>query len=228
MAQILLIRHGQASWGKRDYDALSEKGFEQGKILGESLKQRGIRPDRIITGGMVRHKQTATACLEAMGLPRNWDEDVRWNEYDHQELIVRHKPFYRSRMIMLADLARTRQPKKAFQEMFEQALERWTGGEHHGEYHESWPQFQYRTGEALDALAAERAQTTLVFTSGGAISATVARLWNMPTSEWSRLNRVIANATITKVVVGRQGAHLSTFNDHSHFEGEHRQLLTYR
>lgn len=228
MAQILLIRHGQASWGKRNYDALSEKGFEQGRVLGENLKRRGIRPDRIITGAMVRHKQTATACLEAMGLPRQWDEDARWNEYDHQELIVRHKPLYRSRMVMMADLARTRQPKKAFQQMFEQALDRWTDGEHHGDYHESWPQFQHRTREALDALAQAPAKTTLVFTSGGAISATVSRLWNMPTSEWSRLNRVIANATITKIVVGRHGTHLSTFNDHSHFEGEHHQLLTYR
>lgn len=228
MAQILLIRHGQASWGKRNYDALSEKGFEQGKVLGESLKQRGIHPDRIITGAMVRHQQTASACLGAMGLPEKWDEDPRWNEYDHQELIVRHKPLYRSRVIMLADLARSRQPKKTFQQMFEQALDRWTSGEHHSDYHESWPQFQQRTAAALDALSESQARTTLVFTSGGAISATVARLWNMPTGQWSRLNRVIANATITKVVIGRQGTHLSTFNDHSHFEGEHRHLLTYR
>ena len=223
-----LLPDGQASWGKRDYDALSDKGFEQGKILGESLKRRGIHPDRIVTGAMTRHKQTAQACLQAMRLPLDWDEDARWNEYDHQELIVRHKPLYRSRMIMMADLARSRQPKKAFQQMFEQALDRWTGGEHHGEYHESWPQFQARTAAALDALTDSNARTILVFTSGGAISSTVARLWHMPTTQWSRLNRVIANATITKVVIGRQGTHLSTFNDHSHFEGEHRNLLTYR
>ncbi|MGB1220187.1 MAG: histidine phosphatase family protein [Alcanivoracaceae bacterium] len=228
MAQILLIRHGQASWGKRNYDELSPRGVEQARVLGQALKQRNIQPDRIITGAMTRHKQTAMACLDAMGLPHDWDEDRRWNEYDHQELIVRHKPLYRSRTVMMADLARTLRPREAFQEMFEQALDRWLEKGHSREYRETWPMFATRVGAALDTLAVTPAATTLVFTSGGAISATVARLWNMPDSEWKKLNRVIANATVTKVVVGRNGTHLSSFNEHTHFEGDNRHLLSYR
>lgn len=228
MAQILLIRHGQASWGKRNYDQLSDKGVEQARILGQALKQRNIQPDRIITGAMARHKQTAKACLDAMGLPHDWDEDRRWNEYDHQELIVRHKPLYRSRTVMMADLARSLKPREAFQQMFEQALDRWLEKGNSPEYRETWPMFQQRVDAALDNLQQQASSTTLVFTSGGAISATVARLWNMPDSEWKKLNRVIANATVTKVVIGRNGAHLSSFNEHSHFEGDNRHMLSYR
>src|SRR5690606_9149251 len=129
MAAIYLIRHGQASWGKRDYDALSEQGVEQAKILGKALAQRIDTPDRIICGGMRRHRQTAEHALAAMGLRSDWHEDKRWDEYDHQELIVRHKPLYKSRTLMLADLARTLKPKETFQEIFEQALHRWVARE---------------------------------------------------------------------------------------------------
>jgi len=50
----------------------------------------------------------------------------------------------------------------------------------------------------------------------------------MPDSSWPQVNRVIANAAVTKLVIGKRGLHLSTFNDHSPFEGQNRHLLTYR
>jgi broad specificity phosphatase PhoE len=255
MAAIYLIRHGQASWGKRDYDALSDQGIEQAKILGEALAQRIGTADAVFCGGMKRHRQTAQYALTTMlgkkiaeqsgGDNEHWREDCRWDEYDHQELIVRHKPLYKSHVVMLADLARTLRPREAFQEMFEHALNRWVAQGHDHEYKESWSDFTRRVNDGLADLAAashtkkddsdqalvrdeSRAYNTLVFTSGGAISAVVKSLWNMPDTEWMRLNRVIANASITKVVVGKRGLSLSTFNEHAHFEGEQRSMLSYR
>lgn len=228
MAAIYLIRHGQASWGKRDYDALSDTGMEQARVLGRALAGRVGTPDLVVCGGMRRHRQTAEQALDAMGLPAQWREDRRWDEYDHQELLIRHRPLYRSRTLMLADLARSMKPRETFQEVFEQALQRWVSRHHDHEYREPWSAFTARVEDGLRTLAEEGAKTALVFTSGGAISATVRMLWNMPDSEWMRLNRAIANASITKVVVGRRGLHLSTFNEHGHFEGEQRHLLTYR
>ena len=228
MAAIYLIRHGQASWGKRDYDALSEQGIEQSRVLGKALSQRIDSVDKIVCGNMRRHRQTAEHALTAMGMSPRWQEDARWSEYDHQELIIRHKPIYKSRTLMLADLARTLKPREAFQEMFELALQRWVNQQHNEEYRESWPAFIDRVNAGLMSLADTDNKTTLVFTSGGAISAVTQRLWNLPAPEWMRLNRVIANASVTKIVVGRRGAHLSTFNEYAHFEGAQRQLLSYR
>ena len=45
MRLIYLVRHGQASFGKRDYDALSELGHEQSRLLGRALAAREIVPD---------------------------------------------------------------------------------------------------------------------------------------------------------------------------------------
>jgi hypothetical protein len=38
----------------------------------------------------------------------------------------------------------------------------------------------------------------------------------------------MANAGITKLVSGRSGVSLVSVNEHGHFEGPHRGLLTYR
>jgi hypothetical protein len=42
------------------------------------------------------------------------------------------------------------------------------------------------------------------------------------------MNRVTVNAGITKLVSGRGGITLLSFNEHPHFEAEAAELLTYR
>ena len=56
---LLLVRHGQASFGAADYDELSALGEEQSRLLGASLAARGVRPDVVLRGSMQRHRQTA-------------------------------------------------------------------------------------------------------------------------------------------------------------------------
>jgi len=55
MAVIRLIRHGQASFGRKDYDNLSEIGKRQSTVLGESLKDRAGEVDLVVCGAMKRH-----------------------------------------------------------------------------------------------------------------------------------------------------------------------------
>ena len=38
---VLLVRHGQASFGADDYDVLSETGLGAGRLLGAWLAERG-------------------------------------------------------------------------------------------------------------------------------------------------------------------------------------------
>ena len=58
---LLLVRHGQASFGTADYDVLSETGWEQGRLLGDWLRARGVTPTAVVRGGMRRHRETAEA-----------------------------------------------------------------------------------------------------------------------------------------------------------------------
>jgi hypothetical protein len=45
---------------------------------------------------------------------------------------------------------------------------------------------------------------------------------------WGRLSNVVVNAGVTKVLNGRRGTNLISFNDHSHLETGDAGLITYR
>lgn len=214
MGQILLVRHGQASWDAEDYDVLSETGWEQSRVLGRAWAARGFWVDRVLMGSMRRHRETAEACVgELSGAPAPV-VDAGWDEYDHVSMLARHpSPFG------------DRSPTKAeFQAWFEEATDRWTGGEH-DDYDESYAAFRARVDGALDRI--DREGTTVVFTSGGPVARVAARLLGADVAVWRRMNRVIANSGVTKVVGGRRGLTLVTLNEHVHLE-EHSGLLTYR
>ena len=53
-----MIRHGQASFGEKNYDNLSKKGVKQSIALGKKLLKNGISFDQTIIGPLNRHKQT--------------------------------------------------------------------------------------------------------------------------------------------------------------------------
>lgn len=233
MRVLLLVRHGQASFGSKDYDALSDIGHEQSRVLGRALAARGIVPDLVVGGGMRRHDETAAGILEGLGLSAGevkLETDPGWAEFDFQHVIEVHKPHYRSRTVMMADLARTLKPREAFQKLFEEATTRWTGGEYDDEYHESFPHFRTRVVEALQrtaALSPDRG-TVLVVSSGGPIGLAASHVLTGDASLWPSLNRVAVNTAVTKVLNGRSGLTLSSYNEHAHLEHDPATLLTYR
>ena len=234
MKVLHLVRHGQASFGKRDYDALSELGHEQSRLLGRALAVREAVPDVVIRGELRRHRETADGILAGLadvGVTRDIpvEVDAGWDEFDFQHVVEVHKPAYRSRTVMIADLARSRAPREKFQAIFEEATDRWTGGSADDDYHESFPAFTGRIQAALLAAAARGPEkgTALVVTSGGPIGLATSHLLAGDASLWAQLNRVAVNTAVTKVINGRAGLTLSSYNEHSHVEHD-RRLLTYR
>jgi broad specificity phosphatase PhoE len=231
---IYLVRHGQASFGKRDYDALSELGHEQSRVLGRALAARDIVPDVVIRGELRRHRETADGIAQGVAdagidRPLPIEVDAGWDEFDFQHVVEVHKPMYRSRAVLKADLVRSRAPREKFQKIFEDATERWTGGESDDDYHEPFPAFTARIQAALLAAAARTPErgTAVVVTSGGPIGLAVSHLLAGDASLWSQLNKVAVNTSVTKVINGRSGLTLSSYNDHAHVEHD-RRLLTYR
>jgi broad specificity phosphatase PhoE len=230
MGAIYLIRHGQASFGQANYDALSKLGMEQAHLLGEALRPRLPRVDAVVTGTMERHRQTAAACLGAMDLAAERGEAAGFNEYDHVELVARLEPRYADHAALGADLAKTPDPRRTFQALFSKAIERWMSGAHDAEYTESWPAFQNRCNDAVADLVARLgpSKTALVFTSGGVISAVCQRLLRIEDHQAFRINWTLANCGITKLIYGERGTYLSTLNEHGHFEGRDPKFITYR
>jgi broad specificity phosphatase PhoE len=220
MAVIYLVRHAQASFGASDYDKLSSLGEQQARQLGETLAERGLKPELVVSGSMRRHDQTATLA----GFTA--EADHGFDEFDHEQVILAHKPAYRVRAVMLADLARSGHPQRAFQEMFAAATQRWIDG---GDgYTESFQSFCDRSEAAVRRTAGRLAkgETAVVFTSGGPIAAVVSRLLSGGDGLWAKLNPVTVNTAITKVVAGRSGLTVVSYNEHGHLDGT--ELLSYR
>ena len=218
MGVVLLVRHGQASFGADDYDVLSETGWTQGRLLGKWLADRDVRPTAMIHGGMRRQRHTAAALAEAAG----WADleptvDPGWAEFDHVSMVAAypHLP---------ADLDLT--DRRAFQQVFEQATAHWTAGEP-GDFTETYAAFETRVRSSLSRAVslAGSGQTVVVVSSGGPIAVACSALIDPDARLWQRFNTVIVNSSVTRVVVGSTGARLLTFNEHAHLEGQH---LTYR
>ncbi|MEV6305179.1 histidine phosphatase family protein [Actinoplanes sp. NPDC051861] len=231
MGRLLLVRHGQASFGAEDYDALSTLGAEQARVLGESFARRGVKPDLVLRGSLRRHEGTVAGLFAGLGEPGiPVTVDAGWDEFDFQQVVAIHRPLYRE------EIAGHEQPGRAFQEIFEAATGRWSSGGFDAEYAESFPAFRDRVTGALERAGEllREHRDIVVVSSGGPIALAVAMLTAGMTADaatlavvWSSLNRVAVNTGVTKLVSGRRGLWMSTYNEHSHVEADQR-LLTYR
>lgn len=222
MSRVLLVRHGQASFGAPDYDQLSDTGAEQSRVLGRALAARGIQPDVLVHGRMRRHQQTAAGVAEGLGRAMAHEQDAGWDEFDHLQVLAVHTP---------PDAEDGVDEKAAFQRWFEQATTRWTSGDHDDDYDESFAAFSARVQTALDALVRRlpRSGTAVVLTSGGPVAWLAATLLAddpaTRTALWLRLNPVSVNTGVSTVVVGSRGTTLVTWNAHDHLSPD---LVTYR
>ncbi len=220
---VFLVRHGQASFGKADYDDLSPIGHQQARVLGESLKRRGWAPDRIVCGSLKRHRQTVAEILvgaELEGVEAlEVDSDPAWNEMDHVEVITSYRPAYRNMLVLKADMVRTLRPRAAFEDMFISAILRWAGGEHDNDYDETFTAFTARASGALQSLVQAQDERTLVVSSIGVIAWLVTGLLEAPADPaWRELSMAGFNTGVTRLRIDKTGTHLLTFNEISHLE----------
>jgi len=235
VAQLLMVRHGRASLGTADYDVLSDLGVEQSRVAGASLAAQKTQPDLVVRGQMRRHEQTVAALFDGLGQPAPVRIDPGWDEFDFEEVLDVAR-----RATLFADgtdgQPEPRDAAAAFQRAFEQATVRWCSGDFDGDYVESFPAFRARVAGVLvrsQALLDEH-RAVLVVSSGGPIAMVAALLVAGPDVTgaqlariWTCLNRVSVNTGITKLIYGRSGIALSTFNDHHHLQAT-PGLLTYR
>lgn len=208
MTHVYLVRHAQASFGAADYDQLSALGQRQAVLLGQWWKHTGRRIDSVAMGTLQRHRQTADGCLTALGA-QGCDkvEDVGFNEYDHEGILRIYRPDLGDHLMVARYLSEQAEqgvdPKRAFQRVFMQAVERWTSGAHDGDYPQSWPTFKLRCVNAMHqaaAQAAERGHTSLaVFTSGGPIAAIVQSALGIADVNAFELAWVLMNTGVTQL-----------------------------
>lgn len=226
--RLLLIRHGQASFGADDYDRLSELGETQSRVLGAWLAANDSKPELVAIGPRQRHRHTAELCLQAAGI----DAELRvldgLDELDHVEVLARHRPDLDGADALRAEMRTHADPQRAFQQLFAAAVSRWSSGRHDAEYARSWPQFRAATLAALQTLAQHPAQRIWAFTSGGPIAVIINAVLEAPIAQAFRLSWPLVNTGMTELRVG-DSTSLITYNSFAHLQTPtHRPLITLR
>ena len=231
MTTIYHIRHGQASFGAESYDQLSPNGELQAKILGQYFDSILKEAPYAVAGSMRRHQQTAGIALEQCFPEANVVTDSAWNEFNHQQVFAQYEPRFNEPHLLKADVDKEDNPRAYLAKIFEGAIERWTGGDYHHEYEESWPHFKRRVETALQNLCNELAKTqpryAVVFTSGGVISVAAGKILGLSPNKTFALNWAIANSSMTTLRLVGNEPQLLSLNEHHFIKAENPNLLTW-
>jgi broad specificity phosphatase PhoE len=228
MASLYLIRHGQASFGAENYDALSGLGMRQCRLLGEWWRERGHAFDRVISGPMQRHRQSLESFAAGLERELAFDYLPGLAEFDHENVLEVYRPDFADKAAIARFLASTPRPRQAFHQIFTEAVNRWHDSRYDAEYNESWPVFRQRVVDAFASLCTESADT-LVFTSGGAISVMLQSVLGLSDANCFALNAVTLNSSVTRVLYRPGENSLHSFNSTAHLDiANDAALLTYR
>ena len=178
MTTILLARHGQASFGQENYDRLSELGETQAKMLGQhyaNTQRVSMRYLRVIWSGnktllaiLARYQPFAQANNDDMAIAtastlmsmkaifcRQFDE------FNHKDVFVKSAGDLITKAEISAEIANAQSPNRRLAELFDQAMQRWHGGNNDQDYIESWPQFNERAQQALEQVRTKIADMRL-------------------------------------------------------------------
>lgn len=241
MAEILLVRHGQASFGTNDYDALSELGHLQAAINADYLQRSGITVDAIYSGSLRRQQETARAVLEVYqkagkAVPAIIT-DPGFNELENELQIEKLAPSLQKTDPQLRALLKTaHHSKKDFQKVLKTVFNHWVLEKPEVDGLESWASFAARVRQSLHNIVQQQGsgKTVLVSTSGGVIATLVAQVIKLPDSGVYSLFEPVLNASITRLLYNTAGdISLSSFNDCGYLRAEQihvdrDDLISYR
>jgi broad specificity phosphatase PhoE len=213
MSWLHLIRHGQAG-NRAHYDALSETGEQQARLLGGHL-ERFAPNARVVSGALVRQQRTAS-----IATGKEPEVDAGWSEFDLDAVYAEVAP-----QLAAADpefALEYEQLQRDIQDPAHAVHRKWTAGDAkvmrgwiEGRYPvtrtETWIEFEQRVraaGERALAMAAEA--PGVVFTSATPVGITLAALFGLDPLHAMRFAGAKINSAITTVRV-RPGGDLSLF-----------------
>ncbi len=219
MGRVIVVRHGQASIHKADYDQLSERGHGQSKTLGAWWADRGASFDAVFVGPAKRHRQTHAEVAAALELPEARPLDGL-AEHDAFGLVraalpvLADEPAMKPLQQALMGAGSPAERSAAFQRVFELAMTRWLEGSLSPEGIEPWPHFRDRVQAAFDVLvaASEGGRTVVAFSSVGPVAVMLRQALGCSDLRAFETGWRLRNAALTEFRTGRGTPTLDRFN----------------
>lgn len=236
MSTIFFLRHGQASFGKDNYDELSATGVRQARLLARYLAETAGRFDAVYTGTLERQRKTAEELLTLLAERGEPVPEVRrmegLNEYPTESIFRALGPVAMELNPHLREhIGKLMTDRRSFQKVFEALMSMWASGAHDRQGLLSWEEFTAGVNRAIDEILARdgSGKNVAVFTSGGSISVAVRRTLNLANDDTMRVAEQIVNSSISRFKSTADRIMLFTFNEYPHLEREHDgKLITYR
>lgn len=232
MTTLVLVRHGQASFGTHNYDRLSATGIRQSEVLGAHWDKLQTRWDACYSGDMQRQKDTGTLALKTSQPDSSPTANSAFNEYDADEAVRAYLPLVaRENPEFTLDKRELFSDRRKFQQFFEKVIHAWvTGQAHSSPSLESWKGFRERVLAGLREIVQPGGKEHVaVFTSGGIITVALQAALKLDDATAFQMNWRINNASQHVFRWGRNGLTVLGFNNMAHLELERDPaLLTYR
>lgn len=223
---LLMVRHGQASFGKANYDELSERGHVQAYKLGAWLADNQHKFSRVCIGGMHRHQQTLDGIAKAyqerdLSLPAT-QIDLDLNEFDHGSVFAAFIQKNADNPIVKAAASGE---LRATGTMIHAAITAWVNN-NLDELPESWHEFGVRARSAAKRLQESAGEETLVISSGGLISRIAQAALEVPDERAVDLNISLRNTAVSEFHERNSHWRMSMWNALPHLHNA-RELWTY-
>lgn len=202
MCHLFLIRHGQASFGQKNYDKLSDLGRAQASALGRYYLNHSINFDQIIHGDLSRQTETAHLMSKAMGHKDDLVINASANEFDSDNFVKHYLPKFKKMNVM------NRKPKYEqddwfkqsynFEIIFTQMMSFWQSDQNCP--FESWKEFCLRVLSLRDELQHKSYlnQKIALVTSGGFISVFLQSILKFDDQVFIDVNLSINNASTSE------------------------------
>lgn len=221
MGRLLLVRHGQASFGAADYDCLSDLGRRQCVRLGQYLRERGARFEAVVTGTLKRHAQSWQGIAEGLQVQQAALPWPGLNEYDSEAVIA---------TVHAHPLQKPETPEMVRHHfrLLRDGLRAWMAGEAQPAGMPSYADFVAGIQGALDHVRSNHEGDVLMVSSGGPISTAVGLVLSTPPETTIELNLRIRNSSVTEFAFTPKRHMLVTYNTLPHLDTEeHKAWETY-
>jgi broad specificity phosphatase PhoE len=218
--EIILIRHGQASFGAANYDKLSPLGHEQSIALGQVLGGLEKKPDAVFIGAQVRHKETFEGIAQGIDFdPSQAIVHPGLNEFPFDGLI-------KARLNGGSVSEEVKADRQAYFRMLKHTVLDWQEGRIN-QPPESWADFVARTQAAVEAMRETGLERIYAVSSGGPVSQVVRAALNLPAPAMIELQLQMKNCAISRLMVGKS-VKVHSFNETPHINsGASAHLATY-
>jgi broad specificity phosphatase PhoE len=216
MSILILMRHGQASFGADSYDALSEVGRKQACATGAWLRQREQHFSTVWHGPRRRQADTATEVMGEVVMAAGPLMTPALDEFGEGEEVLAAAAALFGRPMSGPEAPSRREQLRCYN----WAIAEWSRGAVEIPGRQNFQSFRGAVrGWLHDRVHDEGSPSgwcELAVTSAGLISAAVCEVLDLPDSQWHPLLQVIQNASVTELAFSGGRCGLRSFNSVGH------------